>query len=100
VAAATGAGAVAVASLGMMAVGARQMARETPYIATSAVNDEIRHRQTILPAEVSGGDSIKLDLFFPLAPSPRHVEITYTAAEIEHRLEIDTQEALDGIHLE
>lgn len=63
------------------------------------VNKEIVRRQTALPLELSPSQELPVDLFFPLAPSPTHLEITYTDAENEYRLIIDTKEALNGLHL-
>ena len=39
------------------------------------------------------------DLFFPLVPSPTHLEVIYTDSDNEYRLVIDTREALNGLHL-
>jgi hypothetical protein len=40
-----------------------------------------------------------LDVFFPLTPSPRQVEITYADSQGDHTLIIDTHAALEGLHL-
>ena len=66
----------------------------------SAVNKEIVLRQTELPLEVSASEELKLDVFFPIAPSPDMVEVTYTDATGEHSLVIDTSTALDGLHID
>ena len=66
----------------------------------SRVNGEIERRQTALLITVPATEQKPLDLFFPLAPSPGHVEVTYRDAEGEHLLVIDTQAALDGLHLD
>jgi hypothetical protein len=66
----------------------------------SKVNNEIELRQTTLPLEVPASEEIGLDVFFPLAPSPGIVELLYTDATGEHRLIIDTSEALGGLHIE
>jgi len=63
------------------------------------VNKEIIRRQTVLPLEIPSSQELPVDLFFPLAPSPTHLEIIYTDTENEYRLVIDTQEALNGLHL-
>ena len=65
----------------------------------SQVNSEIGHRQTGLPITLDGTQELHLDLFFPLAPSPDHVEISYTDAKGAHRVDLDTREALAGLHL-
>jgi len=66
----------------------------------SKVNNEIELRQTILPLEIQAGEETNLDVFFPLAPSPGIVELIYADATGEHRLIIDTSEALGGLHIE
>lgn len=65
----------------------------------SKVNSQIELRQTAMPLEISAGEEIGLDVFFPLAPSPKLVELIYTDATGEHRLVIDTGEVLDGLHI-
>ncbi len=65
----------------------------------SKVNSEIIRRQTVLPLALPSSDEVSAKLFFPLSPSPTHVEVIYTDTEGEYRLVIDTQEALDGLHL-
>ncbi|MCH8060446.1 MAG: hypothetical protein IIA11_08305 [Proteobacteria bacterium] len=69
-------------------------------VRNSAVNKEIVQRQTPLPLQISAGEQLALDIFFPLAPSPRLVEIIYTDANGEHRLGIDTSAALHGLHMD
>ena len=64
------------------------------------VNQEIARRRTQLPLPLAASQEQPLDLFFPLAPSPQKVQITYTDAQGEHVLMIDTQAALAGLHLE
>ncbi len=63
------------------------------------VDDQIESRQTLLPAVLPEAQEQSLDLFYPLAPSPRQIEITYVDSHGEHTLIIDTQIALDGLHL-
>lgn len=65
----------------------------------SAVNNEIEQRQTILPAHLPPNEGLELDIFFPLAPSPESIEVTYTDATGEHRLTIDTSTVLSGLHI-
>lgn len=64
------------------------------------VNNQIELRQTILPLAIPAGEELGINAFFPLAPSPKMVELTYTDATGEHRLVIDTSVALDGLHIE
>ena len=66
----------------------------------SKVNKEIELRQTTLPVEIPANEEIGLDVFFPLAPSPKRVELTYTDGAGEHVLIIDTSVALDGLHID
>lgn len=63
------------------------------------VAKQIEARHTDLPLEIGPGESRGLDLFFALAPSPRRIELTYTDADGEHVLVVDTQEALAGLHI-
>lgn len=65
----------------------------------SKVNNEIELRQTVLPVDIPAGEELNLDIFFPLAPSPRMVELTYTDATGEYTLVIDTSTTLDGLHI-
>jgi hypothetical protein len=65
----------------------------------SQVNSEIGRRQTSLPVTEPARGEQQLDLFFPLAPSPRRIEITYVDASGEHQLLLDTHQALAGLHL-
>lgn len=64
----------------------------------SRVNEQIQSRQTPLPIVVHKQEK-KLDLFFPLTPSPQRIEIDYADSGGEHTLVIDTGAALDGLHL-
>jgi len=66
----------------------------------SKVNNEIELRQTLLPLEIPAGEKQGLTAFFPLAPSPNVVELIYVDATGEHSLIIDTNEALDGLHID
>ena len=63
------------------------------------ISEEIENRSTSMPVKISTGESYPLDLFFPLAPSPKAVEINYTSNEIQHSLIIDTTDSLNGLHL-
>ena len=66
----------------------------------SKVNEEIQLRQTAIPFYLSAYEEQTLDVFFPIAPSPIKVELTYTDTSGEHHLAIDTRSALDGLHIE
>jgi len=65
----------------------------------SKVNNRIESRQTLLPVELQDEEQKLLDIFYPLAPSPRQVELTYVDSRGEHTLIVDTQAALEGLHL-
>jgi hypothetical protein len=66
----------------------------------SKVNKEIERRHTVLPVYIAARTDKRLDVFFPLAPSPSRLEITYSDAQGVHRFDIDTRQALAGLHLE
>ncbi len=68
-------------------------------VRNSAVNKQIEQRQTVLPLELSAGEELPLNVFFPLAPSPGMVEISYTDVTGEHSLTIDTSTSLNGLHI-
>ncbi len=65
----------------------------------SKVNNQIEFRQTLLPVELQDEVENSIHVFFPLAPSPRQLELTYVDSRGEHTLIVDTQVALDGLHL-
>lgn len=63
------------------------------------VNGRIEARSTPLPVVLQEGDATTLNIFFPLTPSPRQIELTYFNAQGEHIIIVDTERALDGLHL-
>ncbi len=65
----------------------------------SKVNKQIESRQTLLPITLQKDEEKTLDIFFPLSPSPRQVQLSYVDSGGEHTLIIDTQAALEGLHL-
>ncbi len=65
----------------------------------SKVNKHIESRQTLLPVVLQEEEEKSLDIFFPLTPSPRQVEITYADSQGDNTLIIDTHAALEGLHL-
>ncbi len=65
----------------------------------SKVNKQIESRQTLLPITLQKDEKKTLNIFFPLSPSPRQIQLTYVDAQGEHTLIIDTQAALEGLHL-
>ena len=68
-------------------------------INNSKVNNQIEIRQTKLPIELNEQEEKNLVLFFPLAPSPLQIELTYVDSLGEHKLIVDTQSSLKGLHL-
>jgi hypothetical protein len=65
----------------------------------SRVNSEIESRQTVLPLQISPDQVQRIDLFFPIAPSPTRIEVSFIDTDGEHTLAIDTTAALAGMHL-
>lgn len=65
----------------------------------SKVSNQIESRQTSFPVILGHEEERSLDVFFPLTPSPGSVEILYNDARGDHTLIVDTQAALDGLHL-
>jgi len=66
----------------------------------SAVNGKIVLRQTELPLNVSPSEELKLDVFFPLAPSSRMVKVIYADVNGENNLILDTVATLNGLHID
>jgi len=65
----------------------------------SKVTNEIQSRSTDFPLILGAGDEAAVDIFFPLTPSPKKIEVNYSDANGAHQLIIDTVEVLDGLHL-
>jgi hypothetical protein len=63
------------------------------------VQNEIKHRSTEFPVKVAADQELPLDVFFPVAPAPQRVEVTYRDGSGEHVLVIDTRVVLTGLHL-
>jgi hypothetical protein len=66
----------------------------------SRVNKEIMARSTSLPTALRLGEERSLDIFFPIAPSPKRVELTYLTSTGKNSLFVDTSSVLQGLHLE
>ena len=64
-----------------------------------AVRNEMRSRNSRLPVLIEPGGDRQLNLFFPITPSPQSVEINYLNSSGQHTLILDTQSALDGLHI-
>lgn len=97
---AASAGAGAAVAAGLLLGPALAVGGVVRGVNNSKVNTQIEQRQTVLPLEVAANEDLALDVFFPLAPSPKMVELVYTDATGEHRLVIDTSTALDGLHID
>jgi len=60
---------------------------------------EISRRQTDMPHDIAPLSEDQLVFFFPLAPSPRYVELAYSDSDGDHVMAIDTGEVLGGLHI-
>lgn len=103
----TGLGAAAMAGAGA-AAGAAAVVVLVPVLAVGGVfrginngkvDNQIESRQTLLPVVLEKDEKKHLVLFFPLSPSPQSIEISYVESGEDHTLIVDTQAALDGLHL-
>ena len=63
------------------------------------VNKETQSRQTLLPIVLQVEEEKSVNVFFPLSPSPRQIELTYVDSSGDHTLIFDTHTALEGLHL-
>ncbi len=104
----SGAGAAAVYGGTAVAAGAATGVLLLPVLAVggvvrgvnnSKVNNEIERRQSHFPMALLAGEEKSLDVFYPLAPSPRQVVLTYSDSDGEHTLIVDTLDALHGLHI-
>ena len=63
------------------------------------VNNRILALQSTLPLSIAGNAEQRLILFYPLAPAPGHIQVRYRDTQGEGTLDIDTTQALAGLHL-
>ena len=63
------------------------------------VNREIVSRHSELPIALQGDQEKHLDVFFPVSPSPQRIILTYSDTNGEKVISIDTDAALDGLHI-
>jgi len=63
------------------------------------VADEIVARHTALPVRVAANETFRLNLFFPLAPSPQRIDIDYSGSFGTRAISLDTSEILNGLHI-
>ena len=66
----------------------------------SKLDDEIKDRQTRLPITLDGREQYRAQIFYPVSPSPKQIEVTYHDSSGSHTLVLDTRGVLDGLHLE
>lgn len=71
----------------------------TRGINNQKVDEQIMLRQSLFPSVVRPSHEVHLNLFFPLAPSPRQIEVIYVDSNGMHTLTIDTRSALAGLHV-
>ncbi len=65
----------------------------------SKISKEIELRHTEFPLELPANGEVRLDVFFPIAPSPQSLELNYEDATSEYSLVIETGGSLDGLHI-
>jgi TonB family protein len=58
------------------------------------ISSEILRRRTTLPVDLPSGAEASVDLFFPVTPHSGRAQVVYTDGHGEHRLDIDTRQAL------
>jgi hypothetical protein len=91
-------GAVAAANLlvggGLILIGAGAVR----VVNNVQVGMELRERQTALPLMVGASES-RVNLFFPITPLPKAMDITYTEGGVEHRMQMHAGAALAELHL-
>ena len=66
----------------------------------SKVNEQIEVRQSRLPLALPAGETLLVHVFFPIAPSPRQIEIAYADDSGKYMAVVDTANALEGLHLD
>jgi hypothetical protein len=92
--------AAATAAVGLLVVApALAVAGAVRGVQNHDIDEEIKRRRTPLPLSLAAGEERRLGKFFPLAPAPQRVDVTYLDASGEHVLAIDTKAALAGLHL-
>lgn len=72
----------------------------TRHYSESKVRDAIKARQTSLPHILPSGSQRRFSLFFPLAPSPLEVRISYEQDSKMETLTLNVRESLSGLHIE
>lgn len=72
----------------------------TQGINNHEVSAEMDARHTALPVTVAPNATLKMNLFFPIVPSPQRIDIGYSGAFGERVISLDTTEVLDGLHID
>jgi len=65
----------------------------------SKVSEAIELRHTEIPLELAANGEIRLDVFFPIAPSPKSLEIKYENGSGDYGLVVEIGGKLDGLHI-
>jgi hypothetical protein len=65
----------------------------------ASVAEELQRRRTPLPITIGAREARRLDLFFPLTPLPRGLEVVYADAQGDHVVHADTSAALAAAHM-
>jgi hypothetical protein len=98
--AATTAGATAAAAGAVIVAPALILAGTVVAVQDHEVDQVIKSRNTPLPLSLAADQQEqRLDVFFPLAPSPGRMLVNYRDGGGQHTLVIDTKAALAGLHL-
>jgi len=66
----------------------------------SRIDDELKRRASTLPTMAAASGKSSLTLHYPITPLPRRIEMAYRVGGADHRIEIDTQKALETLHRE
>lgn len=61
------------------------------------INSEIKRRRTALPFTLPRGADTSVDIFFPITPLSGRTQVVYADRHGEHRLDIDTRQALEAL---
>ena len=81
--------------VGLLAVGVALPIYGVARLAENAqIDSEIQRRRTTLPVALPSGAEASVDLFFPTTPQSARTQVVYADRHGEHRLDIDTRQAL------
>ena len=65
----------------------------------SKVSRVIEERSAVFPLKIKSGEEVLIDVFYPLAPSPRQLEIKYSTTQGNREFKLPTQDVLPNLHL-